>query len=65
MLALASWTESGTPTPIGRWEGVAIEAAASYLAFAFLMNELFGRTSPAGERAVGGFTRCVAAAFVS
>ena len=54
MLALAPWTEGETLTPIGRWEGVAIEAAASCLAFAFLLNEIFGRTVlPVGEPLVG------------
>ena len=54
MLALAHWTESETLTRIGGWEGVAIEAAAIYLAFAVLLNEMFGRTVlPVSEPLVG------------
>ena len=54
MLAVANWTESETLTRIGGWEGVAIEASAIYLAFAFLLNEMFGRTVlPVGEPLVG------------
>lgn len=54
VLAFANWTESETLTRIGGWEGVATGVSAMYLAFAFLLNEMFGRTVlPVGEPLVG------------
>lgn len=50
VLAIANWAESSTITKIGGWEGVLTGASAVYLAFAFLLNETFGRTVlPVGE----------------
>lgn len=50
VLAVANWADNATITKIGGWEGVATGAAAVYLAFAFLLNESFGRTIlPVGE----------------
>lgn len=50
VLAIANWTESATIVKIGGWEGVLTGASAIYLAFAFLLNETFGRTVlPVGD----------------
>jgi len=50
LLAIANWAGSTTITKIGGWEGVLLGALAIYLAFAFLLNETFGRTVlPVGE----------------
>jgi succinate-acetate transporter protein len=44
VLAIANWADSTTITKIGGWEGVLTGASAVYLAFAFLLNDMFGRT---------------------
>ncbi len=50
VLAIANFTESETLTKVGGWEGVATGASAIYLAFAFLLNDMFDRTIlPVGD----------------
>lgn len=50
ILAVANWADNSTITKIGGWEGVLTGASAVYLAFAFVLNETFGRTvMPVGE----------------
>lgn len=44
LLALSSWTGSSALGQIGGWEGILTGASAIYLAFAFLLNEMYGRT---------------------
>lgn len=44
ILAVGYWTGSSTLITLGGWEGVLTGASAIYLAFAFLYNELFGRS---------------------
>lgn len=44
LLALSSWTGSATLGQLGGWEGVVTGASAIYLAFAFLLNDMYGRT---------------------
>jgi len=44
LLAFGSWFDSTTITKIAGWEGIVTGASAMYLAFAFLLNEVFGRT---------------------
>ncbi|MGZ8567207.1 MAG: acetate uptake transporter [Actinomycetota bacterium] len=44
VLAIANWTESSSLTKFGGWEGVLTGASAIYLAFGFVLNEMFGRT---------------------
>jgi succinate-acetate transporter protein len=50
LLAVANWADSSTLTNVGGWEGVLTGASAVYLAFAFLLNDTFGRTLlPVGD----------------
>jgi hypothetical protein len=50
LLAIANWADSSTLFKIGGWEGVLTGASAVYLAFAFLLNDTFGRTVlPVGD----------------
>lgn len=44
LLAVSSWMGNATLGQLGGWEGVATGASAIYLAFAFLLNEMYGRT---------------------
>ena len=44
LLAAANWTGNASLATIGGWEGVVTGASAVYLAFAFLLNEMYGRT---------------------
>ncbi len=44
LLAVSSWTGNATLGQLGGWEGVVTGASAIYLAFAFLLNEMYGRT---------------------
>lgn len=44
LLAFANWSNSADLTRIAGWEGIVTGVAAIYLAFAFLLNEAFGRT---------------------
>lgn len=55
LLAVANFTEDASIAELGGWEGVVTGAAAIYLAFAFLLNGMFGRTVlPVGEPLVRG-----------
>jgi Predicted membrane protein len=50
LLAVSSWTGNATLGQLGGWEGVVTGASAIYLAFAFLLNEMYGRTVlPVGD----------------
>jgi len=54
LLAIANWAGSSGLTKLGGWEGVVTGASAIYLAFAFMLNEMFGRTVlPVGDPLVG------------
>lgn len=44
LLAVGNWFDSTQVVKIGGWEGIVTGASAIYLAFAFLLNEMFGRT---------------------
>lgn len=44
LLALSNWTGSTALAQIGGWEGILTGASAIYLAFAFLLNEMYSRT---------------------
>ncbi|HUE95050.1 MAG TPA: acetate uptake transporter [Longimicrobiaceae bacterium] len=44
LLAVGNWFDSTQIVRIGGWEGIVTGASAIYLAFAFLLNEMFGRT---------------------
>jgi hypothetical protein len=44
LLAVSDWTGSATLGKIGGWEGIVTGASAIYLAFAFLLNEVYNRT---------------------
>jgi succinate-acetate transporter protein len=44
LLAIANWTGNSSITRIAGWEGILLGASATYLAFAFVLNEMFGRT---------------------
>lgn len=44
LLAVANWTASSALTTAAGWEGVVTGGAAIYTAFAFLLNEVLGRT---------------------
>lgn len=53
LLAVGNWFDSSQIVQIGGWEGIVTGAAAIYLAFAFLLNEMFERTVlPVGEQLV-------------
>lgn len=55
ILAIGNWADNSTITKIGGWEGVVTGASAVYLAFAFVLNDTFGRTIlPVGEALVRG-----------
>lgn len=43
LLAFGNWFDSTTIAKIAGWEGIVTGASAIYLAFAFLLNEVFGR----------------------
>jgi len=45
LLAVANWTNNTSITQIAGWEGILTGASAVYLAFAFVLNEMFGRTT--------------------
>jgi len=45
LLAVANWTNNTSITQIAGWEGILTGASAVYLAFAFVINEMFGRTT--------------------
>ncbi len=50
LLAFGSWADSTALVKLGGWEGVLTGASAIYLAFAFVLNDAFGRTVlPVGE----------------
>ena len=50
--------DSATLLKIGGWEGVLTGVSAVYLAFAFLLNDTFGRTVlPVGEPLARGAAR--------
>lgn len=44
LLAVGNWADSATLFKVAGWEGVLTGASAVYLAFAFLLNDTFGRT---------------------
>lgn len=44
LLAVANWTDSSALTTTAGWEGILTGAAAMYTAFAFMINEVLGRT---------------------
>jgi succinate-acetate transporter protein len=44
LLAIANWVGNSSITRIAGWEGILLGASAMYLAFAFVLNEMFGRT---------------------
>lgn len=44
LLAASNWMGNATLGQLGGWEGVVTGASAIYLAFAFLLNEMYGRT---------------------
>lgn len=44
LLAVGNWADSSTLFKVAGWEGVLTGASAVYLAFAFLLNDTFGRT---------------------
>lgn len=45
LLAVANWTDNTSITQIAGWEGILTGASAVYLAFAFVINEMFGSTA--------------------
>lgn len=50
LLSVGNWVDSSTVMKIGGWEGVLTGTAAVYLAFAFIINEAFGRdVLPVGQ----------------
>lgn len=44
LLAIGNWASSTSITQFAGWEGIVTGASAIYLAFAFVLNESFGRT---------------------
>ena len=50
LLAVGNWFDSTQIIKVGGWEGIVTGASAIYLAFAFLLNEMFERiVLPVGE----------------